>query len=191
MLWPYLLAVLILVGCQPVRSQDTSATEAAASGTAPAASASAVEYQFVPESKRKKLLGLEAYNYTDLPISSYSVNYVWGGDVRVSNMTNGGSGTNCCLKVPTVLPAKYRIRWSRDDRRWCELEVTFKGPIPDSPWNFNTHFFEDGHIEISVTDTNTATDMKVRKPSYREGLNRYPDGNVIHDEAFARCKDER
>ncbi len=145
-------AVASLVGCRQAESVDPLPASLAASSVASAASAAVVAYEAVPEAKRKRLLGLSAYNYTDLPISSYSVNHVWGGDVRVSSETSGGSKTSCCIKVPPVLPATYLVRWSRDDRRWCELKVAFGGPIPEEPSSFNTHFFADGHVEITIAD---------------------------------------
>ena len=132
---------------------------------------------------------MRGYNYTDLPISSYSIRGVWGGDIDVSNETNGGGKVTCCGSVPSTLPRTYLVTWSRDDRRWCEKEVVFDGPIPDHPESFNTHFFQDGHIEISITEE--LNDLKVKLPNYRNGFSRHESGNVVMDEKVARCKDGR
>ncbi|CAN5190631.1 hypothetical protein BH11PSE9_BH11PSE9_09580 [soil metagenome] len=143
----------------------------------------------VPPRKPGTGLGLHGYNYTDLPIASYSVGSAWGGDVRVSGDGNGGSKTGCCVNVPPFLPYTYRVSWSRDDHVWCELAVEFKGPVPPNAFNFNTHFYQDGHVEISISaDTEPP---RVDLPRIGRGLKRHETGNVVNDTKFAKCKDER
>jgi hypothetical protein len=133
-------------------------------------------------------MGMHGYNYTDLPISSYSVSGVgWGGDLDVSNETAGGGKTTCCASLPTRLPATYMVHWSRDDHRWCDVKVIFKGPIPDRPRFFNTHFFQDGHIEITISYE--FTDLLVKQPSMEGGLSRKASGNMVMDEKVAKCRD--
>jgi hypothetical protein len=142
-----------------------------------------------PTGKRITGLGLHGYNYTDMPIASYVVNGAWGGNLRVSSVRTGGGGTTCCGEIPAHLPTTYQVSWSRDDQRWCDIEVQFKGPIPVNPQFLNTHFFRDGHVEITVSED--FLDILVSEPDFHNGLSRNETGNVVMDEAFARCRNEK
>jgi Protein of unknown function (DUF3304) len=166
----------LLSGCKPAEPELA----------VPEASSSAKQASMKPKAIHG--LGLHAYNYTDLPIWSYTVNGAGGGDIRVSGPTNGGSGTSCCGSVPAHLPTTYIVRWSRDDHRWCELAVAFNGPVPADPFNLNTHFYRDGHVEISVSDDSEPPRLKLS--NINDGLSRTETGNVVYDEKFAKCKDE-
>jgi len=165
----------MLAACQPptVAPIDSSSASLPIAGKA--------------ESKKvKHSLALRAFNYTDLPIASYTVDGAGGGDVGVSNERNGGSGTTCCGRSPASLPTSYTVSWSRDDHLWCEIEVPFNGPIPDDPQDLNTHFYRDGHVEISITNGDETPRIKMK--NINSGLTRTETGNAIFDDKFAKCK---
>lgn len=141
-----------------------------------------------------KGLTISGYNYTDLPISSFEVDGQSGGDLGVSSETSGG-GAMCCVHRPTYAPLTYTVAWTRGPEtptsRWCRMEVVHKGPLPKNPWRFEVHFYQDGHIEVAVTDD--ISDPRVKLPNILRGLRRYEDisKNKVNDEATAECKNGR
>lgn len=138
-----------------------------------------------------KGLPISGFNYTDLPISSFEVNSIAGGNLRVSSETSGG-GAMCCVRRPTYAPLTYIVAWTRGPEtpksRWCRMEVIHKGPLPKNPKYFVVHFYQDGHIEVDVTEERS--EARVKLPNILNGLRRYEDisKNKVNDEALAECK---
>jgi hypothetical protein len=140
-----------------------------------------------PQSKTYNLT-LYGYNYTDFSIGSYEVNGQGGGNLFVSSPTAGGGSSVCCFKLYTPVQddKKLKIRWL-GNKRWCELDVPLKSPIPAKPEYLEVHFYRDGHIEVAVTETYSAPRLKL--DSYGQGQ-RYADinKNIDNDDKFAKCE---
>jgi len=138
---------------------------------------------------REYNLTLHGYNYTDLGIGSYEVNGQGGGNVEVSREHAGGSGEVCCVTVyaPMTEPQPIAIKWNPTGDKWCEQTVTLKPPLPAKPEYFEVHFYQDGHIEVAVTDTYSPSRMML---SRKHGNSRHQDGhqNVDNSSSFARCQ---
>jgi Protein of unknown function (DUF3304) len=135
-------------------------------------------------------LAINGFNYTDLYIASFEVNYQGGGNIFVSSPTTGGGKTVCCVtwRPGTKLPKPMTIRWSRDNKRWCQKTVLLTGPAPASPTAIGVHFMPDGNIQVELTDG--YPDVKLKLRNY-DDERRNETGNVIHDEETASCKDGR
>jgi hypothetical protein len=139
------------------------------------------------------MLAVNGFNYTDLPIDSFSVGGAGGGNIFVSSPTSGGGGTSCCVTLypGAVLPQPMTVRWMRyfgqGRSRWCEKTVLLQGPIPDKPTAVGVHFMPDGDIHLEVA--RGYPKLKLRIENFDDGR-RKAIGNVIHDEEVARCKDE-
>lgn len=150
--------------------------------------------QTVPKFDGKpKMLAINGFNYTDLTISSFSVGASGGGNIFVSSPTSGGGSTSCCVVLypGAPLPRPVTIEWMRlvnGKDRWCKKTVQLTGPIPENPTAFGVHFMPDGEIQVEVTEGYPK--LKLRLDNYNDG-HRKAEGNVIHDEQKAVCKDGR
>jgi hypothetical protein len=123
-------------------------------------------------------LSIEGFNYTDRPISSFSINGTGGGNIMLSTPTNGGGKTVCCISIRpnTQLPITMNIEWTWDrveddtgkvlkaeEKRNFIAEL--KGPIPANPIQFEVHIYQDGHAEIAVSNTYSQPRMKLTRKS--------------------------
>ncbi|MBT9527433.1 MAG: DUF3304 domain-containing protein [Rhizobacter sp.] len=150
--------------------------------------------QSVPKFDGKpKMLAINGFNYTDLTISSFSVGASGGGNIFVSSPTSGGGSTSCCVVLypGAALPRPVTIEWMRlvnGKDRWCKKTVQLTGPIPENPTAFGVHFMPDGEIQVEVTQGYPK--LKLRLANHNDG-HRKAEGNVIHDEEKAVCKDGR
>lgn len=140
----------------------------------------------MPTAGQTVMLSLVGYNYTDHYIDNYDVNGVWGGNLFISNATSGGSKYTCCVRwvVGHTLPVKVRIRWEssactytknvdgaefeRARQFYSEKDVLLNGPISARPQYFETHFYPDGHIEVTVTDR--VSPPRLTRPALKNGL---------------------
>ncbi|WP_297575274.1 hypothetical protein, partial [uncultured Deefgea sp.] len=114
------------------------------------------------------------------------VNSSGGMNLEVSKPMAGGGGTVCCASIfPILVPYKMTVQWTRDGEKWCEIEAMLSGPIPAKPENLNVHFYQDGHVEIDVTDDYVEPRLKLER--FNEAQ-RHENGNVVNDEKFARCQ---
>ncbi|WP_297575276.1 DUF3304 domain-containing protein [uncultured Deefgea sp.] len=170
-----LLAAGLFQGCDPsweLQSPKSTPTTVAASG--------------VEVRTQVNGLGVHGYNYTDTAIYYFSVGVSGGMNLEVSEQGDSGSGTVCCASVsPILIPYKMTVQWTRDGEKWCELEATLTGPIPAKPEYLNVHFYQDGHIELSVSEGSENRFPRLERFTYAR---RYKDGNVVNDEKFARCQ---
>lgn len=142
-----------------------------------------------PALSKPAMLEINAFNYTDLYIHTFTVNGQGGGNVFVSSPETGGGGGVCCVTVsPDDLqgPVRMKVEWSRDMKRWCEKEVELTGPIPANPRHLGVHFFPDGRIEAELTED--SPELKLRLERVNEAQ-RKASGNTVADEKTARCKD--
>ena len=167
---------LFIAGCEPQQ----------ATGKPPPAE-SPVSADPAPE--RTYSLTIAGYNYTDTGISSFEVNGQGGGNVNVSSPTSGGGGGVCCIAVhgPLGAPQPVTIKWSRDVETWCEQTVLLQPPLPAKPEYFEVHFYEDGHLEVAVTENVSSPRLSLE----RHGPGRrHPNMNmnVNNDSKFSRCR---
>jgi Protein of unknown function (DUF3304) len=135
-------------------------------------------------------LAINGFNYTDLYIDGFEVNYQGGGNIYVSTPTSGGGGTVCCVtwRSGSKLPKPIKVRWSRDNKRWCEKIVMLNGPVPANPTAIGVHFMPDGDIQVELSEGYPK--VKLKLTNFDDGR-RKEAGNVIHDEERASCKDGR
>lgn len=142
--------------------------------------------------KGMKGLTIAGYNYTDTYIDSFRVNGAGGGNINVSSPTSGGGGGTCCapIRADMPLPAPVEITWTRDIRRgpWCKQTVLLEGPVREPANYFEVHFYQDGHVEVALSDF--PGPPRVRLPRYDVEA-RHAHGNVINDEKYAECKNEK
>ena len=133
-------------------------------------------------------LAINAFNYTDTYIDSFEVNHQGGGNIYVSSPTSGGGGTVCCVtwRPGTRLPKPIKVRWSRDNKRWCEMTVMLNGPVPANPTAIGVHFMPDGDIQVELSQGYPK--LKLKLDSFNDGR-RKETGNVVYDEQIASCKD--
>jgi hypothetical protein len=133
-----------------------------------------------------RMVTVYGYNYTDLYIDGFSVDGQGGSNLAVSTPTAGGSKHVCCVMVRPnqkfVNPVT--IRWTRDRKQWCELDVKLNEPAPANPEYFEVHFYQDGHVEAAVTEKASEPRVKQARFNYAE---RHESGNVNNDAKFARC----
>lgn len=134
-------------------------------------------------------LTLYGYNYSDTAISSFEVNGQGGGNVNVSSPTTGGGGGVCCITVysPLSEAQMVTIKWSRDVETWCEQSVRLSSPLPAKPEYFEVHFYQDGHIELAITEEPSLPRLRMERAGPG---NRHSDKamNVNNDSKLARCK---
>jgi hypothetical protein len=168
---------LCVVGCGPQHA-------ASAASASPSATTSPEE-----ASVQAHNLTIYGYNYTDTEIGSFEVNGQGGGNVSVSTPTAPGGAGVCCVVIYTPFPqAKtVKIKWSRDGDTWCEQEVALKPPLPAEPEYLEVHFYRDGHIEVAVTETDSAPRLQLERV---HGNRRFKNEklNINNDAKFARCK---
>lgn len=134
-------------------------------------------------------LTLYGYNYTDTEIGSFEVEGQGGGNVAVSTPTAGGGASACCITIhtPLVRARPVAIKWSRDGDTWCEQEVLLRPPIPAKPEYLEVHFYQDGHVEVAVTENNSPPRLKLNR---LHGNSRHanPKLNTNNDAKRSRCK---
>ena len=134
-------------------------------------------------------LEIDGYNYTDLYIENFSVDGVGGANIVVSSMEGAGGGGTCCLRwFPGVrLPVAVKVVWTRDRKRSCEKEVMIMGPVPAHPEHIVVHFFQDGRIEVELTEGFPKAKLRLDRFS---PIQRKESGNSVLDEQIAKCHDD-
>jgi len=142
-----------------------------------------------PHSTPKGLKGLtiRGFNYTDFYIGDFAVDGAGGGNVEVSDQHTGGGKGTCCAPIPggIDLPTTVEISWKRDgDVPYCKQEVLLNGPVPKEPYAFDVHFYQDGTIQVAISEFDT--DVRVRLDRF-SALQRKASGNVNNDTKFSRC----
>ncbi|MBI5334576.1 MAG: DUF3304 domain-containing protein [Burkholderiales bacterium] len=153
-----------------------------------------------PGEPRYVSLTIYGYNYTDDYIDQFEVNGQGGGNLFPSTPTAGGGKSVCCvgLWTGTELPKKVKVRWTgsyctyttvnsygerRDWRRgvWREADAWINGPLPADPNYFEVHIYEDGHVEVQVTQNSSRPRVKLvvdergRRPGVKHEYPRCPD----------------
>lgn len=134
-------------------------------------------------------LTLVAYNYTDTYISNFTVERAGGGNVEVSDMQSGHGGGACCAPISddTPLPMPVDITWKRDgDVPYCRQTVLLNGPIPSNPNAFEVHFYQDGTIQVAITDYPSPQRLNLKNFNR---LQRKASGNINNDSKFSECGD--
>ena len=142
--------------------------------------------------KFSKGLTIIGYNYTDSAITGFSVNGAGGGNIEVSSLENSHGGGTCCAPIPqeTPLPIPVKIKWQHSSivkRTSCEQTVLLTGPMPAVANYFEVHFYQDGTIQVAITDD--ASRPRILMDRYNPAL-RKPSGNVNNDFLHGRCGDE-
>jgi hypothetical protein len=134
-------------------------------------------------------LTIIGYNYTDYGFYSYQVDYRGGGNLEPSTLTAGGSKSTCCFSLYTPMSdfRKVKVKWSRglSEDIWCEMNVPLKGPLPAKPEYLEVHFYQDGHVELAITEEPSPPRLKLER---FDNDQRHATGNVINDDKFAVCK---
>lgn len=98
-------------------------------------------------------LELSGLNYTDVGISTFSVNGYHGGNIY----PNGGGGSFvCCVTVPRRWRAgmKVAVRWTPDERvpeLWKERIVMVPEYTKDDFGAFLVHFYPDDTVKVLVS----------------------------------------
>jgi len=91
--------------------------------------------------------GITGYNHTDNTIGSFSVDGVWGGNVRPHT---GGGSSACCLQLP--LPwhdgLTVKVEWEDEKGQQHERVVTVPRYDAKSLGIFNVHFLRGGEIKV-------------------------------------------
>jgi Protein of unknown function (DUF3304) len=132
-------------------------------------------------------LALEAYNYTDTYIDSFTVDGAGGGNVEVSKGLAGGSKSACCapISADTPLPMAIEIAWQRDGEvPYCRQTVLLNGPIPPNPNRFEVHFYQDGTIQVAIANDSSPSRFKLERFNYAQ---RKAAGNINNDSKFSEC----
>jgi Protein of unknown function (DUF3304) len=132
-------------------------------------------------------LTLVAYNYTDTYISNFTVDGAGGGNVEVSDTQSGHGGGTCCapISADTPLPMAVEIAWKRDGEvPYCRQTVLLNGPIPSKPNAFEVHFYQDGTIQVAITDF--PSPQRLTLESFNR-LQRKASGNINNDSKFSEC----
>lgn len=132
-------------------------------------------------------LTIIGYNYTDTYISDFSVNGAGGGNVEVSSTAHSYGGGTCCASIPadTPLPLTVRIEWKRDgDVPRCRQTVLLDGPVPVEPRYFEVHFYQDGKVQVALSDYPSVPRVLVDRFDYTR---RKASGNVVNDTKFSTC----
>ncbi|MET3444800.1 DUF3304 domain-containing protein [Ralstonia sp. 1138] len=140
----------------------------------------------------KKGLTIVGYNYTDSAITNFSVGGAGAGNIEVSSRSYSYGGGACCAPIPQEkpLPIPVDIKWQRDgigERPWCKQTVLLTGPMPKEANYFEVHFYQDGTIQVAITDYPSRP--RVLMDRYSPAL-RKANGNVNNDTQHARCGDE-
>ncbi|HEU4621437.1 MAG TPA: DUF3304 domain-containing protein [Burkholderiaceae bacterium] len=145
-------------------------------------------------------LTLIGMNYTNRYIDQFFVNGQGGGNLFVSTPTSGGGKSACCVgwSTTTKLPVKVKVKWHsggctitevtrsgyqfKTNRSFFkEKEVTFNGPVPNSPKYFVVHIYENDDVEISISDDYPAPRLQLSEG--RRDRTPYPpcDQNGVSD----------
>lgn len=142
--------------------------------------------------KSMKGLTIVGYNYTDTYIDSFRVNGAGGGNIEVSDEGYKYGGGTCCapIRADMPLPAPVEITWTRSIYKgpWCTQKVLLEGPIRESANYFEVHFYQDGHIEVALSDFPGPPRLRLPRHDVEA---RHAHGNVINDDKYAECKHER
>lgn len=137
--------------------------------------------------KRGSSLTIRGFNYTDTYISSFSVNGVGGGNIEVSDRQSGGGGGACCARLPAEarFPLPIEIAWKRDgDAPYCKQTVLLEGPTPAKPYALDVHFYQDGTIQVAISEFEANVRVKMDRFNY---VQRKATGNANNDAKFSRC----
>lgn len=138
--------------------------------------------------KGMKGLGIVGYNYTDTYIDSFAVNGAGGGNISVSSPTSGGHGAACCAVIgeDLLLPVTVEISWRRDgDAPLCKQTVLLDGPVPATPNYLEVHFYQDGTIQLAITDYPSEARLKLERFNR---IQRKATGNIDNDDKLSECK---
>jgi hypothetical protein len=140
--------------------------------------------------KGMKGLTIVGYNYTDTYIHRFAVNGAGGGNIEVAQGDTYGGGTCCAPIVDDMpLPITVEISWKRDgDVPSCKQTVLLDGPLPKEPNYFEVHFYQDGTIQVAITDYPSPARVKLQRFNR---LQRHANGNVDNDTKFSECKSGR
>lgn len=151
-----------------------------------------------PFERQEVSLGVIGYNYTDRDIDSYSVNGVWGGNIRRSSYTSGGGGVACCVNLTSTKPENniVKVKWQVDGctyilknkssgnsqkihHLYYKEAIVNVSDLSKGRQNYlETHIFKDGSIKVRLT-------QDISRPLVRLDENR-PDQSF-----FPRCKDDK
>jgi hypothetical protein len=144
----------------------------------------------VVEPFRSHNLTLLGYNYTDFGIGSFEVNGQGGGGLEVSEGVNGGGGRVCCVSVysPMSEALPITIKWNPIDDKWCEQTVMLVPPLPAKPENFEVHFYQDGHIEVAVSEGMGSDSRILLSAKHPNSRHQDENQNVDNSSKFARCR---
>jgi hypothetical protein len=182
-----LVAVAVaVVGCGPVGPTAPSKNSVAAQ----LPSFQGTPLHTGPHKTPKGMRGLTivGYNYTDTYIDSFAVNGSGGGNLEVSERDSGGGKGTCCAPIgdDVALPIKVEIAWKRDgDAPKCRQTVLLDGAVAKQPNIFEVHFFQDGPIQLAITDYPSPARVKLDRfsPAFRHAK-----GNLDNDLAHSECK---
>lgn len=184
----------LLVACQPSNAPPAAAS-AAKSQEASAKPIQPPTFNGRPlftgphrTPKGMKGLGIAGYNYTDTYIDSFAVNGAGGGNIEVSGPTTGGNGVACCASIvdDMPLPIAVEISWRRDgDAPLCKQTVLLDGPVPAEPNYLEVHFYQDGAIQLAITDYPSPARLTLERFNR---IQRKPADNVDNDDKFSECK---
>jgi Protein of unknown function (DUF3304) len=180
-------AILVaVVGCGPVGPTAPSKNSVAAQ--LPTLQGTPLHTGPHKTPKGMKGLGITGYNYTDSYLDTFSVNGAGGGNVYVSTLTSGGGGVTCCASIPDdmTLPITVEISWRRDgDAPYCKQTVLLDGPVATEPNYLEVHFYQDGTIQLAITDYLSPPRVKLKEfsPAFR-----HASGNVDNDLKYSECK---
>jgi Protein of unknown function (DUF3304) len=178
------LMCFTLMGCN---AQEKGAAPTAQPPVAQPHKAATTQEEF---DNRKLGLTIYGYNYTDTEIGSFEVNGRGGGNVMVSGPTSSGGSGVCCFTLYASLAdinLKTKVKWTRDGDTWCEQEVPLKGPYPAKAEYLEVHFYQDGHIELAVTEQ--ASEPRIKLNYFHDNSrHKNPKQNVINDGKFGVCK---
>jgi hypothetical protein len=134
-----------------------------------------------------KGLTIRGFNYTDLYIGNFAVNGAGGGNIEVSDHHMGGGKGTCCAPLPggIELPMTVEISWKRDgDVPYCKQRVLLEGPVPNDPYAFDVHFYQDGTIQVAISQFRASARVELDRFS---SVQRKATGNVNNDTKFSRC----
>ena len=110
--------------------------------------------------------------------------------MEVSAPGSYGGGT-CCAPIPddTPLPMTVDISWKRDgDVPQCKQTVLLEGPVPANANVFEVHFYQDGTIQVAITEETSMPRLNLDRFSY---VQRKSSDNVVNDSKFSECKHGR
>jgi hypothetical protein len=180
------LAILVaVVGCRPV--EPTAPSKNSVAAQQPSFNGKLLHTGPHKTPKGMKGLTIVGYNYTDTYIAKFAVNGTGGGNIEVSRNDNYGGGTCCAPIVDDVpLPITVEVSWQRDgDAARCKQSVLRDGPMPREANYFEVHFFQDGSIQLAITDYPSPARVKLDRfnPAFR-----YAKGNLDNDLTHSECK---